>query len=159
VKIKIRRKWLQQGSKLFCQFLRFLRPADIRRPCILERSKAPLAVALDNNKRLDRVSLWLEISLSSHNRPANSVHYSNVGGQEANACDFSYKAGSFEKHIKEVLVKRSNFFAPLEVRAIKPYQIAIFFKWSCKGIATACIPSINCLLVKAPDCGLVSTSR
>jgi hypothetical protein len=87
------------------------------------------------------------------------VHYSNVRGHEAHASDFPYKAGAFEKHIKEVLMKGCNFFAPLEVRAIKSHLISVFFKWSCNGIAAACIPPVNDLLIKGADRGLISSSR
>lgn len=87
------------------------------------------------------------------------MHYSNVRGHKAHASDFPYKPGAFEKHIKEVLMKGCNFFAPLEVRAIKSHLISVFFKWSCNGIAAACIPPVNDLLIKGADRGLISSSR
>jgi hypothetical protein len=104
---------------------------------------------------MDRVSLWVNVRLPSHHRPTNCMHYSNIVRQKAHTPNFPYKTAAFDKSVKELLVKQSDFLTPFEVCAIKPHKITVLGLWSSKCLATASVPAINHLLIKCTDCSLV----
>jgi hypothetical protein len=96
--------------------------------------------------------------LSGQHYPDNYVHESKLRIQEVDKIHLTLQACSVDNRVERLLVKCSDRFLTLEMRALERDEIGSFAKRSSKVFTAASIPSINHLVMESTDCGIVSIS-
>src|SRR5215218_516245 len=124
-------------------------------PGVLERGETPFTVLANGDERLDRVSLRRGLALAAHHGGADRVHQGDAGAQEPHVLDLPYEARTLQPLVEELLVKRGDLLAPLEVGAVERDEISVLREDGGEGIAAAPVPAVHQLLIQGADGRLV----
>jgi hypothetical protein len=86
------------------------------------------------------------------------VHERELRVHKADKIHLTLQACSFDNCVERLLMKCSDFFSTLELRALERDEIGSFAERGSEAFAATSIPSINHLAMESTDYRLVSIS-
>jgi hypothetical protein len=96
--------------------------------------------------------------LSGQDYPDLYEHERKLRVHEAEKIHLTLQARSFDNRVERLLMKCSDFFSTLEMRALERDEIGSFTERGSETFAATSIPSINHLTMEITDCRLVSSN-